>query len=335
MRAIHAACIWKNRGITDEHGGQLGRVKEDCPEADTYHFPYATLCDRFHIRPLAPESVEPADAKGSAQPATVTVTVLGCWDGPVKNYSVELGLEVVASSGGHSHDNNPWSYPRPKGTLSPSSGITGASGQVNVQYMPPPVSGTYKIYPTCVLPQCDANEPGTTTTIDVKVPDLVHVPNTNWYGFIGANSLHPDNHYLTIPAAVQLELIAETYAFSFSSTSPPTGLVLLNDASLVWGGLFDAGVARTQANSWKPPHHEHRKGTVVDIRANEANGAIPPSEFNRFEAASNSAGSKFGESTRAEIHCSYRWLRQPLCIQSDGTVDQGRHYHLRLTGRRE
>ena len=46
----------------------------------------------------------------------------------------------------------------------------------------------------------------------------------------------------------------------------------LNDASLIWGGVFDI------SNAWKPPHRSHNKGTSIDI----SYYSIPNEERNNF-----------------------------------------------------
>ena len=84
----------------------------------------------------------------------------------------------------------------------------------------------------------------------------------------------------------------------------------LNDASLVWGGLFDA-----IDNDFEPPHKEHRRGSVIDIRANSKIGAIPPRSFIAFEKM---AMKYYG--VDAQIH-------------NRGLPSQ--HYHVRLLNRKE
>ena len=41
---------------------------------------------------------------------------------------------------------------------------------------------------------------------------------------------------------------------------------------------------------WTPPHAEHRRGTVIDMRANGASDAIPAKNYKRFEDLVNRLG---------------------------------------------
>ena len=75
---------------------------------------------------------------------------------------------------------------------------------------------------------------------------------------------HPDNHYLTLTAASRLSVFATLYHAEY----PDLSVLQLNDASLERGGIFDIG------HNWKAPHHEHCRGTAIDIRANGGNGAL-------------------------------------------------------------
>jgi hypothetical protein len=104
---------------------------------------------------------------------------------------------------------------------------------------------------------------------------------------------HTDNHYLTPEAASVLWRMAASYNIEqrFKVFDPKTKKLVappvlhLNDASLVWGGLYDL------KTKWKPPRHlEHRRGTVVDIRANSKIGAIPPENFEEFQSMADDYG---------------------------------------------
>jgi hypothetical protein len=81
----------------------------------------------------------------------------------------------------------------------------------------------------------------------------------------------------------------------------------LNDASLKWGGLFD------KDGDWVPDHVEHRRGTVVDVRANSSPGAIPAEDFDDIK--------KMAKKLLIDPHFE------------GGSTNQ--HFHLRLFNRRE
>lgn len=97
---------------------------------------------------------------------------------------------------------------------------------------------------------------------------------------------------------------------------PLDPVLYVNDGSLERGGIFDIywenkqkGTARTAW--WIPPHREHRRGTVIDIRANNAEGAIPVANRAIFEKLVKRLGGNY-------IH------------ESVGTPNE--HYHVRLLG---
>ena len=46
----------------------------------------------------------------------------------------------------------------------------------------------------------------------------------------------------------------------YSGAVPDDPELVITDASLAWGGLYDF------TNSWAPPHKFHRQGTDIDVR---------------------------------------------------------------------
>ena len=140
---------------------------------------------------------------------------------------------------------------------------------------------------------------------------------------IGATSNHKGNHYLTPEAATILLYMAASYHVEDKFwqlqkvhkgrglyTYTPAPLLHLNDASLVWGGLFDLDA------DWEEPHEEHRRGTVIDIRANSKIGAIPPQNFDEFKKLAKFYGADAGKMPH-----------------SFGLPNQ--HFHVRLLNRNE
>jgi hypothetical protein len=148
--------------------------------------------------------------------------------------------------------------------------------------------------------------------VDVKVSGLKPIPPSGLYALyetdgsvIGAvKNRHESNHYLTPTAANRLLAIAINYHHLY----PRDPVLHLNDAGLMWGGVFDI------YGTWKGKHVEHRRGTVVDIRANTRTGTIPSTNFVNFE--------KFARFSGADPY-----------LENQGTDLQ--HYHLRLLNRRE
>lgn len=132
------------------------------------------------------------------------------------------------------------------------------------------------------------------------------------YALIGQDDYHPKNHYLKPEAIGRLQQLAYLYRRRFPNDPP----LHLNDAGPERGGLFDIYWENPQKGTkrtvwWTPPHHEHRRRTVIDIRANDAPGAIPVRNWTSFLEIASRLG------IEAAIH-------------SPGTSNQ--HYHLRLMG---
>ena len=132
------------------------------------------------------------------------------------------------------------------------------------------------------------------------VKGLIPIPASPLYaltdskGVIGAiPGKHTDNHYLTETAIGTLGSLARLYRASVN----PKAVLYLNDASLVWGGLFDVG-----STSWIPPHEKHDRGRSIDIRAANVGGnnegAVPLTELLYLITYANNNHLRVG------LHCS-------------------------------
>jgi hypothetical protein len=213
--------------------------------------------------------MEPSD-KTTDDSVTVIATVLDAQtQQPKAGATVSINVDVVANSGGHNHDAGRHVSPY-TGTLDTTTGITGSDGTVTFTFTAPEVSGTHTFTATC---DTCTNNPAT-TQINVKVDGLAPIPASVFYRFISPNAdtYHPDNHNLQPAASAQLAAIAKAYyeaTYLFKDGWLPN--VMLNDASLNWGGILDC--FKTCLNTvppsvpWGPAHGEHRRGSVVDIRA--------------------------------------------------------------------
>ena|GEM_PF-2930851 len=91
--------------------------------------------------------------------------------------------------------------------------------------------------------------------IDVKVSDLVSLPGGSGYVLVGTTTYHPSNHYVSARFQTALQSIGKEWRQS----CPKSDLLLYNDMSLVWGGVFDLN------RDWNPPHAEHRFGENADV----------------------------------------------------------------------
>lgn len=290
-------------------------------------------------------SIEPTNtASGNAKTSKLlTARVTGQQSGqPEYGVAVRLTVDVDVTSGGHDHGENV--AIRPRGTLTGNAGCnppepaalcaitsTDPNGYASFTFTAPEVSGTHTVAASCN--RC--SNPGT-KPFDVKVEGLSQIPGSQFYSLteedgsvIGARpGWHTDNHNLTPAAATVLWRLAVSYAIEqrFKLRDPVTGkftipppVLHLNDASLPWGGVYDI-CARPGACpdlgvvSWQSPHAEHKRGTVVDVRANGAFGSIPNSNKAKFMRLLQGRG-------------------VPYLHESIDTSNE--HFHLRLMGRRE
>lgn len=260
---------------------------------------------------------------------------------PKANVGVTITTDVTSDSGGHVHTND-----RHKGKLVGQvgttvstkdgkitiSGITDGSGVFEFTFGAEEASGTHTL-----TAKCDSGcQAPATSTISVKVDNLEQIPNAFFYTFIGSTDKHDKNHYLTSDAATNMLYIAASYHSEVKYWKKPNGKKLippfplqLNDASLIWGGLFDI------KENWTTPHVGHRKGVVIDVRANDdtgTTGAIPLSSFDNFiEMALSYYGAD------AQVHCTSNKTdgqnrKPPSCIGKDGSQDGNRHFHILLLG---
>lgn len=227
----------------------------------------------------------------------------------VQNVDIELEVETIANSGGHQHHSND----RPKGSLGGIppiphiiTGNTESDG-FEFAFAAPAVAGDHKIIASCVTETCTQEGPD---RVWVGVKELEPLLQSSDYVLIGSTSKHPDNHYLTVESGQIITAIAQMYNHDF-----PESVLYLNDASLKRGGLFDI------TGNWVPGHNRHRRGTVIDVRANNNTGAI---QVNRWPAFTSWAN----------------WFGAEAILERFYNIDgieivANRHFHVLLEGRQE
>jgi hypothetical protein len=272
--------------------------------------------------------VEPSGTMGGGNANKIGyVSVIDSHNQPKSGTVVRVTVNVDTSSGGHDHGER---YTRrDRGTISGCAATnvldaydctTSSNGSAQFTFNAPQASGIHSFTATCVNPACTNSASG---NIDVKVGGLATIPASQFYTFVGgeADKPHHDNHYLTSEAASVLWRLAGTYYFKYrQDTSVP--LLQLNDASLILGGLFDV------KGNWAKPHAGHRKGSVIDIRANALPTAIPESLFTDFEKLAKDTILADGvTSAKAQLHCSTGFDPATNCVGDDN-----RHYHVILLG---
>ena len=92
---------------------------------------------------------------------------------------------------------------------------------------------------------------------------------------IGANSVHPLNHFATPNTLAAINLIVNAYALGYGTASGYQ-VVGVNDISLTGGGMFDLH------QDWTVPHNQHNYGLAVDFRANNKPNSVLPEAYNTF-----------------------------------------------------
>jgi len=281
-------------------------VYDVCPECGLKYVIRLSRGDGSSADNTILASIEPGEVTTSLR-----ATVYDDNNQPVPNVNVRLEVTVEANSGGHLHDVN-----RPKGTVNPAEGNTGADGSGHVfAFTAPAPAGDYKITATCqggyTCQQQGSNE------VWVGIKGLVSIPPSGFWNLYGSTGIHPANHYLTSDALGKLIDLAQLYTqvyFPFRSNTP---VLQLNDASLERGGVFDIYWENTDTGEhrtdwWKPPHKEHQRGVVIDIQANSSETAIPQRNFADFE-------------NLMKYRLGMTWNPEKL-------NRSGGHYHVRLLG---
>jgi hypothetical protein len=243
---------------------------------------------------------------------TLRATVYDSNNQPVPNIDVELVVTIEANSGGHQHI-----IDRPKGLLSNGisantvvEGNTGSNG-MPFTFLAPQPAGDHKIKARCLGRDCTQEGPD---KVWVGAKDLAPLSGLSGaYRLVGDKPAHPSNSYLSGQASQVISSIAGAYQVLVQHDVPPTTVLHLNDASLERGGIFDIN------STWARPHAEHCRGTVIDVRANDAPGAIPEGHRREFELIAR------------EFRADPMWE-----VPKDGDGNELlnlRHCHVRLLGK--
>jgi hypothetical protein len=227
--------------------------------------------------------VEPS--KGSEMktlPIIATVIDQNTNQPPTNPVNVHISIKVDPTSGGHGHGDNT----RPRGGIATVNTCTSngpcwsnptVNGAVVFNFNAPEASGTHTITATC-----DGCSNTATTPVDVKVAGLEKIPEIPFLYTIklpNRDTNHPATYFLTKASAEKLRMIAlYYYAFTFAKKKQVVPDFVLNDASLEWGGVLDCFLtcnsAQYPSTPWHKHHVEHRRGSVVDIKANGDPGSI-------------------------------------------------------------
>ncbi len=217
--------------------------------ADMYFLADTNSCDinitssPSEVWPMLPPKQRPSGYNAYTDTASTVMVSLKS-PAPPEGCTIDLSVEPVDNSGGHSHTGN-----RPKGRLSQTSVSFsgGQTGAKNVTYTSSEVSGEEK-----VVAKVKGEKKGE-AKVTVRVPGLVPLENSIAYNLTGSTSSHSSNHYGLPSTNAAVNHLTFDYAYETDT------LLGINDMSLEKGGLFDYKA------TWAPPHNSHRKGTSVDI----------------------------------------------------------------------
>ena len=259
--------------------------------------------------------VFPSDVKPKKTGNNITAITISLADSaPQGGQFVDLTVEPIDGSGGHSHDGS-----RPKGEITDNDGnkintIFFAEGETEkrAKYKASEIAGEEKIIAEIRggLTKCEE-------TVKVQVPWLfdlgvggTYIDAT--YRLTGSTGTHPANHFGTDSTIVSINYMADDFYEQFNAT------LGINDMSLSGGGLFDIcgtwSSSGTCSNAPYGGHSSHRKGTSVDIdrcaqstvpnnsnpRGNCPNGWIQVNRARIERICTNRGGRLVPEGT---IHC--------------------------------
>ncbi|MEW5950356.1 MAG: hypothetical protein AB1637_00520 [Elusimicrobiota bacterium] len=90
---------------------------------------------------------------------------------------------------------------------------------------------------------------------DIKVKNLKSLNSGEGYSLVGQTDIHPSNHWVISDFKTDLENIGKLW----KQRCPKSDVLYYNDASLIWGGLFDIN------GNWNSPHIGHDAGLHIDI----------------------------------------------------------------------
>ncbi|MEX2602788.1 MAG: hypothetical protein WD361_01230, partial [Gracilimonas sp.] len=214
----------------------------------------------------------------------ITVAVLNNEE-PVSGQPVNVTTEWIEGTGGHNHNGNDDLSLPPQNrmgwiinTIEADSAqgqletVTNEDGKIRLIYRAPEFGGQIRI-----IAQTNINGEDlfADDTLEVMVPDLVRLPNSNEYNKIGGTSSHngpplngeDNNHYGTQAFVDSLGSLAVTWnelADSAIINADETPL-RFNDMSLPNGGKFDLD-GRWLTELVGIAHDYHRVGRDLDIR---------------------------------------------------------------------
>ncbi|MDH4227840.1 MAG: putative metal-binding motif-containing protein [Deltaproteobacteria bacterium] len=182
---------------------------------------------------------------------------------PPQKCKIKLREEQEADSGGHFHNEK-----RPLGTLSASEVIFayGENESKIVKYTGSEASGVDRIYATTEM---NGEKKEVFDSVTVMVPDLQPLASGPDYKLKcdlfptidRCDARYQHKNFYSVREEVGRAMVAISCMYNNLFSKSKTFLLMVNDASLESGGLYDVN------KNWKTPHTTHRLGTDVDIRS--------------------------------------------------------------------
>lgn len=239
----------------------------------------------FTIRPSVTTATTPTATPRHAKTYT-RQSIFGCLDLltgailPNRNMTVEPIR--IPDTGGHPESTHTSGRSTTKdGVYDPPVGNTGADGlQYKATYTSGEVAGEIELKLTCFKPDGVTVSSTGSLFIHVKIEGLVPLPDPYpTYVFEGnaASNIHQDSHYVRTETLTKVKNLADAFfATQNINNRMPQIYIRINDASLIWGGIFDDDM--TAKGKWLPPHGSHRVGEDFDVDntlAQEGTGTVP------------------------------------------------------------
>lgn len=233
-----------------------------------------------------------------------------------------ISVEPVRSpdTGGHPEPTHTSGRSQTKdGEYDRTVGNTGADGlQFRTTYTSGEVAGEIELKLTCFKPDGVTVSSTGSLFIHVKIEGFVPLPDSNpTYVFEGdaASNVHQDSHYVRPETLQKVQSLASAFfAIQNRNNRTPQIYIRINDASLVWGGIFES-----VRGNWLPPHKTHRVGEEFDVDntlAQEGSGTVPN-------------GPDWTVEDRAALWAIATSSAVGLVKINEGTIPEQSHYHFR------
>ena len=241
----------------------------------------------FTIRPSIITATDPGKTPLYSKTYTNQSTIFGCLDlitGQIlPNRRIMVEPVRVPDTGGHPESTHEPGRSKTKdGEYSQTDGNTGGDGlQFRPTYTSGEVAGEIELKLTCYRPDGITVSSTGSVFAHVKIDGLVPLPDPYpTYVFEGnaAENKHQDSHYVRTETLTKVKHLADTFfAKQNINNRTPQIYLRINDASLIWGGIFD-DAPNTAKGNWRPPHSSHRVGEDFDVdntQAQKGTGTVP------------------------------------------------------------